>query len=292
MGGTVSCVSPVSVGVSRVGQGDSVGMRTHGGCAWDVETTCKAGNRCWQDEHRIARRSYSNNRRRTSSEDSIMQKDQIVLLLCIIQSDIYECNKTRNSQLANQCRRTWTAPITGCNNNYSTVPIPSHSFNITPESVTPIIFRVLEAHLIFAESAFAKRDRVVYIGCLFRRGHNVRQLIDISTEWTEAATLVSKPMEAASHALASDTKLRLAGRSSLAGFGSRADLMQRGRTGQVMRMNRERGPDSSGGRDVTGMALFDRMATSGRRAPRHACIHQIGRSSRGVATGSGPVCVH
>jgi hypothetical protein len=99
-------------------------------------------------------------------------------------------------------------------------------------------------------------------------------------------------MEAASHALASDTKLRLAGRSSLAGFGSRADLMRQGRTDQVMRMNRERGPDSSGGRDVTEKAPFDRMAMSGRRDPRRACIHQRGRSSRGVAAGSGPACVH
>ena len=73
----------------------------------------------------------------------------------------------------------------------------------------------------------------------------------------------SKPMEAASHALGSDTKLRLVGRSSLAGFGSRADLMQPGLTGQVMRMNRrERGPDLSGGHDVIEKARFDRTATS------------------------------
>ena len=112
------------------------------------------------------------------------------------------------------------------------------------------------------------------------------------SKWTEVCTSRSKPKEAASRALGSDTKPRLVGRSSLAGFGSRADSMQRGRTGQVMRMNRERGPDSSGGRDVTEKAPFDRTATSGRRDPRRACIHQIGRSSRGVAAGSGPACVH
>lgn len=102
----------------------------------------------------------------------------------------------------------------------------------------------------------------------------------------------SRPMEAASHALGSDTKLHLVGRSSLASFGSRADLMQQGRTGQVMRMNREHDPDSSGGHDVTEMAPFDRTATSGRTGLRHAYIHQIGRSSREVAAGSGPVCAH
>ena len=93
--------------------------------------------------------------------------------------------------------------------------------------------------------------------------------------------------------LAWDTKLRLVGRSSLASFGSRAYLMQRGRTGQVMRMNRkEHGPDSSGAHDVTGMAQFDRTATNARTGPRRVCIHQIGPSSHGVAAGSGPVCVH
>ena len=81
-------------------------------------------------------------------------------------------------------------------------------------------------------------------------------------------------MEAASHVLGSDTKLRLVGRSWLAGFGSRADLMQRGLTDQVMQMNRERGRDSSGAHDVTEKAPFGRTATSGRRDPRHACIHQ------------------
>lgn len=92
--------------------------------------------------------------------------------------------------------------------------------------------------------------------------------------------------------LAWDTKLRLVGRSSLASFGSRAYLMQRGRTGQVMRMNREHGPDSSDAHDVTEMARFDRMATSARTGPRRVCIHQTDRSSHGVAAGSGLVCVH
>ena len=81
-------------------------------------------------------------------------------------------------------------------------------------------------------------------------------------------------MEAASHALGSDTTLRLVGRSWLAGFGSRADLMRRGLTGQVMLMKRERGPDSSDAHDATERAPFGRMATSGRRDPRHACIRQ------------------
>jgi len=100
------------------------------------------------------------------------------------------------------------------------------------------------------------------------------------------------PMEAASHALGSDTKLRLVNRSWPASFGSRADLMQPGLADQAMRMNMEHGPDLSDAHDVTAMAPFDRKATSGRRDPRHACILQIWRSSHGVAAGSGPVCVH
>lgn len=113
------------------------------------------------------------------------------------------------------------------------------------------------------------------------------------SKWTEVCTIRSKPKEAASRALGSDTTLRLVGRSWLASFGSRAYLMQRGRTGQVMRMNRkERGPDSSGAHDVTEMAQFDRMATSARTGPRRVCIHQTEQSSHGVAAGSGPVCVH
>ena len=114
-----------------------------------------------------------------------------------------------------------------------------------------------------------------------------------TSKLTEAAQSRSKPKEAASHALGSDTTLRLVGRSWLASFGSRAYLMQRGRTGQVMRMNRkEHGPDSSGAHDVTGMAQFDRTATNARTGPRRVCIHQIGPSSHGVAAGSGLVCVH
>jgi hypothetical protein len=44
-GGIVSYVSPVGVGASRVEQGDSVGMRTPGGCSL---SRIKAGDRCWQ----------------------------------------------------------------------------------------------------------------------------------------------------------------------------------------------------------------------------------------------------
>lgn len=109
---------------------------------------------------------------------------------------------------------------------------------------------------------------------------------DSMSKWT------IRPMEAASHALGSDTMLRLVGRSSLAGFGSRVDLMQPGLIGQVMWMRREHGPDWSDGHDVTEKALFGRTAKNGRRDPRHACIHQIGKSSPGVAAGSGPECAH
>jgi hypothetical protein len=73
----------------------------------------------------------------------------------------------------------------------------------------------------------------------------------------------SRSMEAASHALGSDTKLRLVGRSWLASSDSRVDLMQPGLTDQVMRMNRMgHGPDLSGGHDVIEKALFDRTVTS------------------------------
>jgi hypothetical protein len=73
----------------------------------------------------------------------------------------------------------------------------------------------------------------------------------------------SRPMEAASHALGSDTKLRLDGRSWLASFDSRADLMQPGPTDQVMPMNRKgHGPNSSGGHDVIEKVRFDRTVTS------------------------------
>ena len=83
------------------------------------------------------------------------------------------------------------------------------------------------------------------------------------SKWTEVCTIRSKPKEAASRALGSDTTLRLVGRSWLASFGSRADLMQPGLTDQVVPMSRkEHGPDLSGGHDVIEKALFDRTATS------------------------------
>ena len=82
------------------------------------------------------------------------------------------------------------------------------------------------------------------------------------SKWTEVCTSRSKPKEAASRALGSDTTLRLVGRSWLASFDSGADLMQPGQTDQIMRRNRERGPDSSGGHDVIEKAQFDRTATS------------------------------